>query len=553
MRIYFALSSHNRNFAPMKTIRYYILALILCMASGTVKAQEYYKIGEQVSLFNEVCRRLQAMYVDTLNPEQMISDAVAGMTSKMDPYTMFFSAKNKQKLDQLLTGRYAGIGAIVKYCLDKKHVEIHYPYADTPALEAGFEMGDVILAIDDTTMLDKPITYVSGHLRGEAGTEVKVKLQKRSTGKVITKTIVRRTIKTPEIPTYFIYNEGNDRIGVIRLTDFTQDCYIHFREAFLELKRQGIDKLVIDLRSNSGGSVQEAIDIINMFIPRGELVVVTRGKNSQLDKEYRAANDPVDLKIPLLVLVNEDTASASEILAGCLQDLDRGKIAGVKTYGKGIVQRTLPLQGDAELKVTVSKYYLPSGRCIQARNYNKGVEENVADSLKHTFYTRSGKEVIDGSGIAPDIEIKADTMPRILYYLSEGDSLELLHNYVCDYLKSHKTIAPALEFSLADEDYAEFKKRVVAAGFKYDPYTEKLLANLKEVAGIEGYYESSKPEFEALEKKLKHNLDYDLDFNKSQIKSLIEFYVLTGGRGYSDGICSNYKYDNVFLKAIKEF
>jgi len=536
----------------MKKAKYILFVLFVCLASANVKAQDYYKMGEQVSLFNEVCRRLQAMYVDTLNPEQMISNAINGMTSKMDPYTEFYSAKDKEKLRQMLTGKYAGIGALIRYCQDKKQVVIDYPYENTPAQRDGFEMGDVILSIDDTTMIGKPTSYVSSHLRGEAGTEVKVKLKKRSTGKVVTKTIVRETIKMPEIPCAFIYNVDGQKIGVISFSEFTQGSYEHFKEAFLELKRKGMEKLVIDIRGNVGGSVQEAADIVNMFIPRGELVVQTRGKNSNIDRQYKATKDPTDLQIPLMVLVDEESASASEIMAGCLQDLDRAKIVGEKTYGKGITQQTLPI-GDAEIKITVSKYYLPSGRCVQARNYNKGKVENVADSLKHTFYTRSGREVVDGSGIAPDLELKADTMPRIVYYLNSADTTELVHNYVCDYLNKYKEIPSSENFSLSDEDYAEFKKRVIAADFKYDPFTEKVLKQLKEVAEVEGYYEESKTEFEALEKKLKHNIEHDLEFHKKNIKGLLEFYIMIGSNGYSEGMQNNYKYDSVFLKAIKEF
>ena len=537
----------------MKKMKYILLAILLGMTSGVVKAQDYYKMGEQVVLFNEVCRRLQNMYVDTLNPEQMISDALNGMTKHMDPYTEFYSAKEKDKLQQMLTGKYAGVGAIIKYCLDKKQVVVDYPYEGSPAKKGGFEMGDQILAIDDTSMVGKPTAYVSSHLRGEPGTSIKVKLKKRSTGKVVTTTIVRETIKLPEIPCSFIYEDDGNKIGVISLSEFTQGCYDHFKEAFLELKRSGMEKLVIDIRGNSGGSVQEAVDIINMFIARGELVVQTRGRNSQQDRQYKATKDPLDQHIPLMVLVDDESASASEILAGSLQDLDRAKIVGEKTYGKGIVQQTVPLQNDAEVKVTVSRYYLPSGRCIQARNYKKGEAEQVADSLKHTFYTRSGKEVIDGSGIAPDVELKADTMARITYYLHANDSSELVHNFVCDYLNKYKEIPTFEKFSLSDADYAEFKKRVIAADFKYDPFTEKMLSQLKEMAKLEGYYDDSQSEFDALEKKLKHNLDHDLEFHKKDIQALLEFYIQTGANSVAEGAKSRYKYDSVFLKALKEF
>lgn len=537
----------------MKKMKYILLTILFGMTSAAVDAQNYYKMGEQVALFNEVCRRLQNMYVDTLNPEQMISDAVRGMTEKMDPYTEFYSAQDKDKLKQMLTGKYAGVGAIIKYCLDKKQVVVDYPYTGSPAMKGGFEMGDQILAINDTSMVGKSTAYVSSHLRGEPGTTIKVKLKKRSTGKVVTTTIVRETIKLPEIPCSFIYDDNGTKIGVISLSEFTQGCYGHFKDAFLELKRDGMEKLVIDIRGNSGGSVQEAVDIINIFIARGELVVQTRGRNSQQDRQYKATKDPLDQQIPLIVLVDDESASASEILSGCLQDLDRAKIVGEKTYGKGIVQQTVPLQNDAEMKVTVSRYYLPSGRCIQARNYNKGKEEQVADSLKHTFYTRSGKEVVDGSGIAPDVELKADTMARITYYLHGNDSTELVHNFVCDYLNKYKEIPAAENFKLSDTDYAEFKKRVIAADFKYDPFTEKMLSQLKEMAKVEGYFDDSKSEFEALEKKLRHNIDHDLEFHKKDIQALLEFYIQTGANGVEEGAKSRYKYDSVFLKALNEF
>ncbi|MCF0203250.1 MAG: S41 family peptidase [Bacteroidaceae bacterium] len=542
----------NREIKRAIACMVWLAAAFPCM----VNAQSYFKMGEQVSLFNEVCRKLNTMYVDTLNPEQMVHDAIVGMTRNMDPYTVFYSMKDKSQLQQMLTGKYAGIGAVIKYCLDKKHVAIEYPFDNSPAKENGFEKGDVILAINDTSMLEKTTEYVSNHLRGEAGTTVKVKLKKRSTGKPVEVNIVRRAIQQPDVACHFIYNgpeaEGK-KVGVIYLTQFDLDSYDHFKEAFLDLKRQGMEKLVIDLRGNGGGSVAEAVKIINMFIPRGELIVQTRGKSAQLNTKYMATADPMDTSIPLMVLVDEDSASASEILAGCLQDLDRAKIAGMMTYGKGIVQQTVPLQDDAELKVTVSKYYLPSGRCVQARNYNKGKEESVADSLKHTFYTKSGKEVKDGSGIIPDIELKNDTMSRIVYYLSVGDSTELVHNYVCDYLNKHKNIADAGTFSLSDADFNDFKKRVMAANFKYDPFTEKVLKNLKEVAEAEGYYEGSKAEFEALEKKLTHDISHDIDFNKTQIKSVLERDIMTGRYGYSKGMECNYKYNSVFLKALKEF
>lgn len=544
----------KRNFADNMKLKRIILSAAVLLSSVAVDAQSYYKIGEQVSLFNEVCRRLNAMYVDTLNAEQMVTNAIDGMTYYMDPYTQFYSAKDKENLNTMLTGKYAGIGAIIKYCLDKDHVEIDYPFAGSPAMEVGLQMGDVILAIDDTVTIGKDASFVSSHLRGEAGTEVKVKVQKLLTGKTVTKTIIRRAIQRPEITCSFVDNVEGKKVGVIGLSDFTIGCYDKFKNAFLDLQRQGIEKLVIDLRGNGGGSVQECVDMANMFIPHGELVVQTRGKNAQLNKQYKASREPLTTDLPLLVLVDDESASASEIFAGCLQDLDRAKIAGQKTYGKGIVQQTVSLQNDAELKVTVSKYYLPSGRCVQARNYKKGKEENVADSLKHVFYTRSGREVVDGSGIIPDLEVKADTMPRILYYINAGDSLELMHNFVCDYLKkNYDKIGDPLQFSLSDADYTEFKHRVINSNFTYDPYTEKFLAELKKVADAEGYYTKCKDEFEALEKKLKHDLDYDLDYNKKQIRGLLEYQILLGRYGVAEASAHNFRYDKVYNEAVKSF
>jgi carboxyl-terminal processing protease len=501
----------------------------------TAQGQENHQleVGKNLDIFNALYSNLDLFYVDTLNPKQTMTAAINGMLRSLDPYTVYYPEEETKNLKMMLTGKYAGIGALVKYHTKLKHVVIDEPYEGMPAAEVGLKKGDIILSIDDSVMTDKEVSYVSSRLRGDAGTTFSLKIKRPSTGKEMKFKITRRNIKLPELP---YYGMRPDSIGYINLNQFTEGCAKSVRRAFVELKQQGAKGLVFDLRSNGGGSEMEAVDIVNIWVPQEQTVVENRGKVRQANRVYKTRLEPVDTVMPIVVLVNGETASASEITSGALQDLDRAIILGTRTYGKGLVQVPLDLPYNANVKLTTSHYYIPSGRCIQAVNYKRDGKERIADSLTNVFYTRGGREVRDGGGIKPDVELKNDTMSNIAYYLSAGglDSTEVLFDYVVDYINRHSTIADAQKFHLTDQDWQAFRQRVIDSGFSYDPVSKKQFDELVKTAKFEGYYEDAKEAFDVLEKKLKHDVATDLDKYRETIQQIIELDII-GAYYYQKG------------------
>ena len=493
----------------------------------TVSAQTNHQleVGKNLDIFNALYSNLDLFYVDTLNPKQTMTAAIDGMLRSLDPYTEYYPEEETKNLKMMLTGKYAGIGALVKFHTRLKRVVIDEPYEGMPAAEVGLKKGDIILSIDDSVMTDKQVSYVSSHLRGDAGTTFVLKVMRPSTGKEMKFKITRRNIKLPELP---YWGMRPDSIGYINLNQFTEGCAKSVRRAFVELKQQGAKGLIFDLRSNGGGSEMEAVDIVNIWVPQEQTVVENRGKVRQANRVYKTRLEPVDTVMPIVVLVNGETASASEITSGALQDLDRAVILGTRTYGKGLVQVPLDLPYNANVKITTSHYYIPSGRCIQAVNYKRNGKERIADSLTNVFYTRGGREVRDGGGIKPDVELKNDTMPNIAYYLSAGglDSTEVLFDYVVDYIDHHPTIAPAKDFHLTDADWQAFRQRVIESGFSYDPVSQKQFGELVKTAKFEGYYDDAKEAFDALEKKLKHDVASDLDKHRETIQQILELDII---------------------------
>ena len=538
----------------MKRIFLLMIGVASLLPMGAQESQGHdFEAGKNLEIFNAIYRNLDMAYVDTLNAGQTIGTGINAMLRSLDPCTVYYPAEKVSELKSTLTGKYAGIGALIRYNAKLKRVVIDEPYQDTPAAEAGLKKGDIILSIDDTTMTDKDVSYVSSHLRGDAGTTFLLKIQRPSTGKTLQKRITRRAIQLPSLPYYGLRKNG---IGYINLNSFTEDCSRDFRRAFIDLKQQGMKGLVIDLRGNGGGLLSEAVNIVNMFVPNGKTIVKTIGKVKRGNHEYRTTVEPIDTVMPVVVMVNGETASASEITSGSLQDLDRAVVLGTRTYGKGLVQTPLDLPYNAQMKLTTSKYYIPSGRCIQAINYkhaNGGYLEHIPDSLTKVFYTANGREVRDGGGIKPDIEVKPDSLPNIAFYLSASgrDSTEVMQEYVIDYISRHPTIAPAAEFCLTDADFAEFKQRVIASGFTYDPESEKVMAQLKKMMEFEGYMEDAKPEFEALEKKLGHNLDKDLDRHKALIMQLLQNEIVAAYYYQGGSIANTLQYDKQ-MKAAEE-
>ena len=529
-----------------------LMVLLAAPAFAQIDRDHDFKTAKNMDIFNSIYKNLDLMYVDTLDAEEVVGNGIKAMLGSLDPYTTYYPEEKVNELKNMLTGKYAGVGAVVRYNFQLQRVCISEPYENMPAAEVGLKKGDVILSIDNEDMTNKDVAYVSDHLRGDPGTSFIIKVKRPSTGKTLKMKITRRTIQMPFLPYYGMLEGG---FGYINFNSFTDNCAKDVRRAFIDLKKQGAKGLVFDLRNNGGGSVSEAVSIINMFLPKGKTVLKMQGKLQRSNKEYKTSVEPVDSVMPMVVLVNGNSASASEIMSGSLQDYDRAIILGTRTYGKGLVQTTMDLPYNGQMKLTTAKYYIPSGRCVQALNYKHskgGYVEHVPDSLTKVFYTANGREVRDGGGVKPDVEVKPDSLPNIAFYLAGArDSNEVMLNYEVDYIAKHPTIAPAKDFALTDADYDEFKARVLKADFKYDRETEKYLKDLEKLAKFEGYYDDAKPEFEALKKKLSHNVAKDLDYNKEYIKQLLENEIVAAYYFQAGAIQNSLRYDKQIKEAVK--
>lgn len=508
-----------------------LMAGLAAMSALPLSAQKSdnhnFEIAKNLEIFNDIYKQLDLFYVDTLSADTVIEWGINAMLRQVDPFTEYYPEEGLDALKEMTTGKYAGVGAIIRYYKKEDYVMIVEPLEDSPARDAGAKAGDLIVAIDGEDMKGKNTQEVSNHLRGDAGSVFELTVKRAGVEEPLVLKVTRRNIAMPPVP---YYGMVTDSVGYIYFERFVDGCSRDVRRAVVELKEKGAKSLVLDLRSNGGGLLREAVEVANLFVPRGKKVVYTKGKLASVNAEYYTEKEPLDLEIPLVVLVDGGTASSAEIISGAWQDLDRAVIVGRRTYGKGLVQmiRELPYHGS--LKVTTSRYYIPSGRCIQAYDYRHlnpdGSAGTMPDSLTHVFKTAGGREVRDGGGIKPDVVIAPDSLPTIVYDMMASD---VLLEYVNQFTSTHPSIAPAGEFSLSDEDYADFVKLVEESDFTYKRRTEEVMKLLESAARFEGCYEEARPEFEALAKKLSGEVGADLEKpkNKKEIKEFLESDIVS--------------------------
>ena len=533
-------------------LRVLALFIILVPASAPVFSQNpedhNFELARNLEVFHQIVTELDRYYVDTINPAKTVETGISAMLKGIDPYTEYYPEKDINDLKMITTGKYAGIGAMIRQYTGRDYIYIDEPYEGMPAARAGLRGGDEILSIDGESMKGKPSSYVSDHLRGEADTKLTVTVRRPGVKDSISIDVIRSVISLPAVPYYGMW-QG---YGYILLEQFTENCSRSVMKALVELKEQGAKGIILDLRGNGGGLLNEAVEIVGLFVPKGTKLVETRGKIPQAASTYVTQRNPIDENIPLVVLTDEQSASASEIVAGSLQDLDRAVIVGTRTFGKGLVQSTRMLPFNGTLKVTIAKYYIPSGRCIQEIDYSRrnenGQAQHIPDSLTNVFYTAAGRPVRDGGGIRPDVECKQDTMPDILYYLSQN---VVLFDFINDWCSRHESIAPAQDFRLTDQDYADFKDFVCNSDFKYESNSGKALKSLIKIAQREGLADKAKEEFDALESKLQYDLKNDLDVFRKDLESVIALEIVIRYYYQRGAVMQNIKSDKFLAEAVK--
>ena len=521
------------------------LLLIVGVSTGFLANQETrdFRIAKNLDIFFSLFRELNTFYVDEIDPDKLIKAGIDNMLKTLDPYTVYFPESEADDFAIMTTGKYGGIGSLVRGSGD--YAVISEVYKGFPADKAGIKPGDILKKVDGVSLKGIPTDKVSEKLKGNPGTELDLTIE--SNGKETDYHMKREKIVMPPVPYYGMIDS---KTGYIRFTNFTQNCVDDVKTALISLKNSNAQQIILDLRGNPGGLLNEAVAIVNLFVSEGNEVVSTKGKVKQFDEDFKTTKQPVDDKIPLAVIINRSSASASEIVAGALQDLDRGIIVGQRSYGKGLVQITRPLSYNTQLKVTTAKYYIPSGRCIQARDFSHPNEDGsvglIPDSLISEFKTKNGRIVKDGGGITPDIEILPEPLSQI--------SSELfLRNYIFDYATayfwSHPNITSTDQFTFTDKDYSDFKTSLINRKFNYKTSTEESLNELIANAKKEKYYDIHKDLFNDLQKDITHNLDQDLTMFRSEITDLLEDEIV-GRYFYEQGaIAWTIKKDEQVLKA----
>lgn len=514
------------------------------------KNDNHFEVSKNLDIFNALVKEVEMFYVDSVDVDKTVRRGIDAMLGGLDPYTEYIPEEDMGDFKQLVTGEYGGIGAYIRQRRTNGGTMIIEPFEGMPAAEAGLKAGDLILAIDTVDVSTFSSDKVSELLKGVPNSKMVLTIQRPGEKKPRKVEVVRKQVLVNQVTWYGV---ENDSIGYIYLQSFTDKSAQEVKKAFLDLKENHhIKALVLDLRNNGGGILDGAVQIVGMFTPKGTKVVSTQAKNKAMNRIYRTPVDPIDTVMPMAVLINGSSASAAEILSGSLQDMDRAVLVGQRSFGKGLVQASRDLPYNGNLKVTISKYYIPSGRCIQQLDYSHrradGSVAAIPDSLTSVFYTRNGRPVRDGGGVRPEFEVEEPKMPTLMYYLAVDT---VLLDFVTDWAQKHKTIPPVEEFQLSDEDFEAFKAYASEKGFTYDRQSEKALKNLKEVAEFEGYLEDDSTLFKTLEEKLTPNLGRDFDRFKPEIKRLLSAEIVKRYYYQKGELRQNLKDDKVLAKALQ--
>lgn len=536
----------------MKKIGLIVIVAVVGFSSISFTASEYFEISKNLEIFTTLYKEVNTYYVDDIDPNEFIQTGIDAMLKSLDPYTTYYPESKIQDYRFQTTGKYGGIGSYIKR--KKDYIIISEPYENSPAVKAGLIAGDKIIAVDDKYIKDKTSSEVSKLLKGEPGTTITVKVlrpQLEGKEKELLLDITREEVQMKNVPYFGILE---NEIAYIKLSRFTQKASKEIEDAYKSLKEDNPDLkgVVLDLRGNPGGLLNEAVKICNIFIAKNQLVCFTKGKIKDWNKEFITSNEPIDTEIPITVLTSRGSASASEIVSGTFQDLDRAVVIGQRTFGKGLVQTTKALDYNSKLKVTTAKYYIPSGRCIQAINYAEkdetGAVKKVPDSLKVAFKTKNGREVFDGGGVYPDIKVERDKFSYIASNLLRKD---LIFDYATIFRLNNETIAKALDFRLSDKEYDKFMDWVNTKDFDYTTESEALLEDLEKSSKEEEYFENIKETLELLKKDISHNKSKDLMTFKDEIKMLLESEIVKRYYFKKGVIENNFHYDKELKEALK--
>lgn len=504
-----------------------------------------FEVLKNLEIMDQVYEHLDLYFVDEPQNGTLSKTAIDAMLKELDPYTVFYHESDIEDYRMMTTGQYGGIGALIRKIQSETYIV--EPYEGNPAQKSGLKAGDKILSIDGKSMLNKSSDEVSSALKGPKGSSIKIEIERKNEGiKVIP--VTRDEIKIPDVPYFGMIDK---KTGYIKLNSFTATAASDIKTSFEKLKADGMERLILDLRGNGGGLLIEAVKIVNFFIEKDQLVVSTKGRVKEENRVYKTLDEPIDIKIPLCVIIDESSASASEIVAGSLQDLDRAVVIGQTSFGKGLVQRTYDLKYGSKIKVTIAKYYTPSGRCVQRLEYydkqNGTLVQEVADSLLKTFKTKNGRDVKDGRGIEPDIKIELRELSRLSALLFSDD---YIFNYATDYSLKNQTISPAGEFKLSDTDFKEFKDFILKQDLKYTTASEESLKKLKEIAEKEGFNSEIELEYKSLMEKVTPSIVRDLEKNKAQICQMLENEIVSRYYFQKGRTIDSFRNDESIEKAI---